>query len=140
MWNMFITTKTSSGGAYSVVWYPPYPTTPPYSTAYQIKASWSGDEDYEGAVSSVTSLAVTGIFPPRISLLVSGPSSAVAGASATFDVIVTNLGWVVSTTLYLEVIGPGSYRYFDTQQVTVATSRRGRVQFIWQVPSTASLG
>jgi hypothetical protein len=133
-WNTFITTKTSSGGAYSIVWYPPYPN------AYQIKASWSGDSSYEGSTSSVASLTVTGTFPPRITLLVSGPSSSVIGSSVTFDVMVNNPGSLLSTTLYVEVTGPGGYWYFDTQQITVAASGRGIFQFIWQVPSTASTG
>jgi hypothetical protein len=133
-WKTLITTTTGSGGTYSVVWYPPYPS------AYQIKASWSGDLNYEGSTSSVASLTVTGAFPPRITLLVTGPSSTVASASVTFDVIVTNPGSAISTTLYFEVTGPSGYRYFDTQQITVADSGRGRFQFIWQVPSTASTG
>jgi hypothetical protein len=133
-WNTFITTKTSNGGAYSIVWYPPYPN------AYQIKASWSGDSSYEGSTSSVASLTVTGTFPPRITLLVSGPSSIVASAPATFDVIVTNPGSAISTTLYFEVTGPASYWYFDTQNITVTTNGRGRFQFTWQVTATASTG
>jgi hypothetical protein len=132
-WNTFITSKTSSGGAYSIVWYPPYGRT------YQIKASWSGDSNYEGSTSSAVSLTVTGDFP-RISLLVSGPSSTVVGSSVTFDVIVNNPGSLLSTALYVEATGPGGYWYFDTQQITVVASGRGRFQFIWQVPSTASLG
>lgn len=133
-WNTFIATKTGSGGAYSAVWIPPYPGS------YQIKASWSGNGDYESSGSSVASLTVTGTFPPRITLLVSGPSSTVLDASVTFDVIVTNPGSAVSTTLYFEVLGPGGYRYFDVQQITVATGGKGRFQFTWRVPSAASTG
>ncbi|MCJ7505535.1 Ig-like domain repeat protein [Candidatus Bathyarchaeota archaeon] len=132
-WNTFITTKTSSGGAYSIAWYPPYGRT------YQIKASWSGDSNYEGSTSSTISLTVTGDFP-RISLLVSGPSSTVVGSSVTFDVIVNNPGSLLSTALYVEVTGPGGYWYFDTQQITVAAAGRGRFQFTWQILSTSSAG
>jgi hypothetical protein len=134
-WNTFIVTKTGGGGTYSIVWYPPYGK----NQIYQIKASWSGDSNYEGSTSSIVSLTVTGDFP-RISLLVSGPSSTVAGASVTFDVIVTNPGSAISTTLYFEVTGPGVYSYFDTQRITVAAGGRGRFQFVWQVSSTASSG
>jgi hypothetical protein len=134
-WNTFIVTKTGGGGTYSIVWYPPYGK----NQIYQIRASWSGDSNYEGSTSPPVSLTVTGDFP-RISLLVSGPSSTAAGASVIFDVIVTNPGSAIFTTLYFEVTGPGVYSYFDTQRITVAAGGRGRFQFVWQVSSTASSG
>jgi hypothetical protein len=59
---------------------------------------------------------------------------------ATFDVLVINPVSSLSSTLYLEVTGPGGYRYFDMQQVTVAAGGRGRFQSVWQVPSTISAG
>jgi len=133
-WMTFITTKTGSGGAYSIAWYPPYPGT------YQLKASWSGDSNYEGCTSSTGSLTVTGTFPPRIAILVLGPASAVVGGSVTFDVIVTNPGSAISTTLYFEVFGPGGYWYFDTQKVSLTTGERGRFQFVWKIPLTAGAG
>jgi hypothetical protein len=132
-WNTFITTKTGGGGAYSVAWYPPYPS------AYQIKASWSGDSNYEGSTSSAVSLAVIGTFK-RVTLLVSGPDSTTRGSSATFDVLLNNTDSPLTTTLYFEVTGPGGYWYFDAQNITVTASGRGRFQFTWQVPSTASTG
>jgi hypothetical protein len=132
-WNTFITTKTGGGGAYSVAWYPPYPS------AYQIKASWSGDSNYEGSTSSTVSLTVTGTFK-RVTLLVSGPDSTTRGSSATFDVLLNNTDSPLTTTLYFEVTGPGGYWYFDAQNITVTASGRGRFQFTWQVPSTASTG
>jgi hypothetical protein len=46
----------------------------------------------------------------------------------------------MSTTLYLEVVGPGDYRYFDTMQISVDAAGTGRFQFLWQVPSTLSTG
>jgi len=133
-WNIFIMTQTASGGAYSVVWYPPYPKT------YQIKATWSGNANYEGSTSSSVSLTVTGTLPSRITLLVSGPTSALRGSVATFEVLVTNPGPPMSTTLYFEVIGPGGYWYFDAQQVSVEAGGTGRFQFAWHVASTASAG
>jgi len=133
-WSIFITTKTSSGAAYSVAWYPPYPC------AYQIKASWNGNGDYEGSTSSTASLTVTGTFPPRTTLLITGPTSAPRGSSATFTVIVTNPGPSLSTTLYLEVKGPAGYVHFDLQQITVPASGRESFQFLWQIPSAATTG
>jgi len=132
-WASFIMTQTGSVGAYSVVWYPPYPGT------YKIKAAWSGNLDYEGSTSSNATLTVTGRLL-RMILLISGPTSASRGSLATFDVLVTNPGSSLSSTLYFEVTGPGGYRYFDTQQVTVAAGGRGRFQSVWQVPSTISAG
>jgi C1A family cysteine protease len=132
-WNTFITTKTNSGGAYSIAWYPPYPS------AYQIKTSWTGDSNYEGSTSSTVSLTVTGTFK-RVTLLVSGPDSTTRGSSATFDVLLNNTDSPLTTTLYFEVTGPGGYWYFDAKNITVTTSGRGRFQFTWQVPSTASTG
>jgi len=131
---VFITTQTGGGGAYSVTWYPPYPGT------YQIKASWSGDSNYEGAASSVASLTVTGTAPARITVILSGPTSATRGGSATFDVLLNNPGSALSTTLYFEVFGPGGYRYFDSQQILVGAGETGRFQFTWQIPSTLSSG
>jgi hypothetical protein len=132
-WNVFAMTPTG-GGAYSIVWYPPYKKT------YQIKASWGGNSDYGGSTSSTVSLTVTGTPPRRITLLVSGPASKVRGSSVTFDVLVTNASSSMSTTLYLEVVGPGGYRYFDTMQISVDAAGTGRFQFLWQVPSTLSAG
>jgi len=132
-WTAFVTMQTASGGAYSFVWYPPYPNI------YQIKASWSGDSNYQGSTSSTVSLTVTGIFK-RVTLLVSGPTSTARGNSATFDVLLNNADSPLTTTLYFEVLGPGGYWYFDTQQITVTASGKGRFQFTWQVPSTASAG
>jgi len=133
-WNVFITAQTGGGGAYSVTWYPPYPGT------YQIKASWSGDSNYEGAASSVASLTVTGTPPARITLILSGPTSATRGGSATFDILLNNPGAALSTTLYFEVVGPGGYRYFDSQQVSVGAGETGRFQFTWQIPSAIGVG
>jgi len=133
-WNVFITTQTGSGGAYSVVWYPPYLGT------YQIKAAWSGDPNYEGAASSVASLTATGTPPARITLILSGPTSATRGGSATFDILLNNPGSALSTTLYFEVAGPGGYRYFDSQQVSVGAGKTGRFQFTWQIPSAIGVG
>jgi hypothetical protein len=132
-WNTFIMTQTTGGGAYSVIWYPPYPGS------YQIKAAWNGNSDYQGSTSSTATLTVTGTLPPRITLLISGPTSVVSGGSATFDVLADNAGPATPTTLYFEVTGPGGYRYFDIQQVTLGTGR-GRFQLVWQVPSTISAG
>lgn len=134
LWNTFIITKTSSGGAYSIVWYPPYPGT------HQIKATWNGNSDYEGSESSTAALTVTGTLPPRITLLISGPTSAARGDSATFDVIVTNPGSAINTTLYFEVTGADDYKHYDFQQVSVSAGGTGRFQFTWQIPSTVTTG
>jgi hypothetical protein len=133
-WSIFIMTQTASGGAYSVVWYPPY------LGVYQIRASWGGDSSYEGATSSVLSLNVTGTVPPKVTLFVSGPSSAARGGSATFEVLVDNRGSALSVTLYFEIVGPGGYRYFDFQRIVVGEGQRGRYQFTWQIPSGLSTG
>ena len=133
-WNVFTMTQTATVGAYSIVWYPPYPKT------YQIRATWSGNANYEGSTSSSVSLTVTGALPSRIALLVSGPTSTLRGSVATFEVLVTNPGPSTSATLYFEVVGPGGYWYFDAQQVSVDAGGTGRFQFAWQVPLTVSPG
>jgi hypothetical protein len=133
-WNVFIMTQTGSGGAYSVAWYPPYPGI------YQIRASWDGNPDYEGATSSMLSLNVTGVVPPRVTLVLSGPSSASRGDAATFEILVDNGGSALSATLYLEIVGPGGYRYFDFQRIVVGEGQRGRYQFSWQISSGLSVG
>jgi hypothetical protein len=130
-WNVFVTTVTGGVGAYSADWYPPYPNT------YQIRASWNGNGDYEGATSSPAPLTVTGTTPPQVMFFVTGPSSIARGSVATFDVLVTNPGSSLTTVLYIEVIGPSGYEYFDTLQVSVAAGSTGRYQFTWQAPSTA---
>jgi hypothetical protein len=133
-WNIFITTQTSGGGAYSVTWYPPYPGT------YQLKASWAGDQNYVDASSAAASLSVTGSRPPQVALLVSGPASASRGSTVTYDLLVTNPGTSLTTTLYIEVTGPGGYEYFDTLQVSIAGSASSSFYFVWQVPMSASSG
>jgi len=59
---------------------------------------------------------------------------------ATFDVLLNNPGSALSTTLYFEVVGPGGYRYFDSQQVSVRAGETGRFQFTWQIPSAIGVG
>jgi hypothetical protein len=128
-WSNFATTQIDGSGAYSIYWNPPYPGN------YQLKASWNGNTNYAGAISSAMPLSVTGTRPADILLLVTGPASVVKGDSAVFDVLVTNPGSSLSTTLYIEVIGPSGYAYFDTIQVSVAAGSAGRYQFTWQAPS-----
>jgi hypothetical protein len=70
-------------------------------------------------------------------LLVAGPASVARSGAATFDVLVTNSDSSLTTTLYIEVVGPGGYEYFDTLQVSVAAGSTGRFQFTWQAPSTS---
>jgi len=133
-WNDFITTRTDNTGAYSVVWYPPYPNT------YQLVATWNGNQNLEGSTSSPFSLTVTGPSPPTITLLVSGPASMGRGSQVTFDVLITNPGTATSTTIYIEVIGPGGNIYFDTLEVSVDAATTARFQFVWYVPSNALTG
>ena len=130
-WNTFIMTRTDGSGAYSVPWCPPYPN------AYQIRASWSGNANYAGSTSSASSLSVTGTPPPKVTLLVTGPPSVIRGSTASFDVLVTNSGESLTTTLYTEVTGSGGYEYFDSLQVSVAAGSMGRFQFTWQAPSAS---
>jgi kumamolisin len=133
-WNIFITTQTDNVGSYSVVWYPPYLGT------YQLESSWGGNANYQGATSSTRTLTVTGTAQAPISMLVMGANSAGRGSSTSFNVLVTNPGSTMRTTLYLEIAGPGGYWYFDTQQISVTGGSTGEFQFDWQVPSTISTG
>jgi hypothetical protein len=136
-WATFITMQTSNLGSYSVVWFPPYPIN------YQLRASWGGDSNcsncYASATSNVASLSVTGLRQAQISLLVTGPTSAVRGSSAIFDVLVTNPNSGPPATVYMEILGPGGYAYWDTTQ-TSAASGLTHLQFQWQIPSTAATG
>ncbi len=131
-WNYFLITQTNSTSGYSAIWYPPYPNT------YSIRASWNGDQNYAGSTSGSLTLTVTGSSPAKISLLISGPPTVMRGGSATFDVLINNPGSTVTTTIYIEVIGPGGYSYFDTQTISLPSSFR--VQFTWQVPSSLQAG
>jgi kumamolisin len=132
----FITTTTASGGGYSVFWIPPYPGS------YSLQASWGGDANYVGSASSVSGLIVSGTVTPQPQLLITGPASASRGTTASFTVLITNptTSTISSTTLYVEIIGPNGYYYFDAQQATVSAGASGRFQFDWQVPSTISTG
>jgi hypothetical protein len=134
-WNIFITTTLDQTGSYSIAWFTPY------SGTYQVKANWSGNANNAGSTSPVATLTVTGTRPAQIMLLVTGPDSASRGSSATFDVLITNpTTQTLTTTLYVEIIGPNGYYYFDTQQATLTASASGRFQFDWQVPATISTG
>jgi hypothetical protein len=130
-WNTFITTRIDGSGSYSITWCPPYPST------YQIKASWGGNANYADASSSTAPLTVTGAVPAQVMLLVTGQPSIARGTSTAFDVLVTNPGSSLTTTLYIEVIGPGGYEYFDTLQASVSAGSTGRYQFTWLTPSTS---
>jgi hypothetical protein len=133
-WNIFITTQIGGSGSYSATWYPPYLGT------YQLRASWSGNSNCAGSTSAIALLGITGTRPPQIMLLVSGPSSVARGGSVTFDVLVTNPGASPTVIVYLDVIGPGGYEYFDTLQISVSTGASARLQFTWQVPATLTTG
>jgi hypothetical protein len=135
-WNSFVIVSTGVNGQYTMSW------TPPYPGVYLVKASWPGNAAYFGSQSNspYPTVTVTGPSPPKIALLISGPSSVASGGSVTFDVLADNPGSATSTTLYFEVTGPGGYWYFDTQQVAVAAGGRGRFQFLWQVPRGVSTG
>jgi hypothetical protein len=128
-WNTFMTTQTDGSGGYSTTWYPPYPNT------CQLKATWSGNANYVGATSPSVSLTVTGTPSPFVILLASGPPSVTRGGEVVFEVLVTNPGSSLSGTLYIEVVGPGGYDYFETVQVSVAAGSAGSFQFRWQAPS-----
>ena len=133
-WNTFIMTQVvDGGGRYSIVWYPPYPN------AYQIKAAWSGNQNYEGSTSPVVSLTVTGT-QASVTLLISEPASTARGSSATLDGLVVSPVGSDLTTVYIYVVGPGGYRYFDTQQVSLDSRGITKFQFVWQVPSSLAPG
>jgi len=78
--------------------------------------------------------------PPRIMLLISGPTSTARGSTAIYEVLIVNPLSSLSATVYFEVVGPSGYAYFDYQPVIVDASGRGWFQFTWQVPTTISTG
>lgn len=133
-WSLLMSVMTDSAGAYSTDWTPPYPGN------YLLEASWGGNSNYVGSVSSIATLTVTGSRPPQISLLVTGSASAGRGSLVTFDVLVTNPGSSTTTTVYLEITGPGGYYYWDTVQVSVASGSTARPQFTWQISSSVQGG
>jgi len=53
-WTTLATKKTDSSSSYSYVW------TPTETGTYQLKATWAGDQNTEGAESEVKTLTVTG--------------------------------------------------------------------------------
>jgi subtilase family serine protease len=133
-WSLFLTTSTTGGGTYSTSW------TPPYPASYQLRARWSGDSNYAGASSTAASLSVTGSPPLPVRLLVTGPSSASRGSTATFDVFVNETSSNLKTTLYIDITGPGGYEYFDALNVTQSGGSSGRYSFNWQIPNTLTPG
>jgi hypothetical protein len=133
-WSIFMTTKLDQTGGYSVAWFAPY------SGTYQIKTNWVGNANNAASTSPVVTLLVTGTRPPQITLLVTGPGSASRGSSTTFDVLVTNPGASTTVTVYLDIIGPGGYEYFDTLKVPIATAGSARLQFTWQIPAAVTTG
>jgi peptide/nickel transport system substrate-binding protein len=54
-WNTLATVTSASNGSYSYSW------KPASAGSYQLKASWAGDDTYNGATSSAVSVAVTKI-------------------------------------------------------------------------------
>jgi len=133
-WNDFIATRADAAGGYSVAWYPPR------AGDYQIRATLTGNADYEGPATASVSLSVTGTMPPQVTLLISGLGSAARATTVTFDVLVANPGDYLSTVLYIELVGSNGYRYFATQQISVGAGTAQSVQFVWQVPPTLAPG
>jgi uncharacterized membrane protein len=134
-YNSFLTTASGTGGSYSSTWYPPYLGT------YSIRATWAGDQNYADSTSSTVTLTVTGTLTSQPQLLVSGASTVARGATATFEVLLTNTGpSTLTTTIYVEIIGPNGYYCFDWLQASVPSSSSSRYQFNWQVPSNAGTG
>jgi len=136
-WNIFITIQTSSGGSYSVYWQQPY-----QYADFRVRASWNGNAAYAGSTSSDQMIAGTyGPFYPPVNVLVSGSESVARGGSATFDVLVTcSSFYTLDRPLYVMVVGPNGYQYFDTVRATVSAGETRRYQFTWQVPSTLTTG
>jgi len=136
-WSNFITVLTSSGGDYSVYWQQPY-----QYADFRVRASWNGNAAYEGSTSSYQTVSGTyGPFYPPVNLLVSGSGSVARGSSATFDVLITcPSSYTLDRPLYVTVVGPNGYQYFDTVSVTLSAGETRRYQFIWQAPSTLTTG
>jgi hypothetical protein len=136
-WSNFITVLTSSGGNYSVYWQQPY-----QYADFRVRASWNGNTAYEGSTSSHQMTSGTyGPFYPPVNVLVSGSGSVARGGSATFDVLVTcPSSYTLDRPLYVTVVGPNGYQYFDTVRVTLSAGETRRYQFIWQAPSTLTTG
>jgi M6 family metalloprotease-like protein len=133
-WSYLLSMQTDSTEGYAITWHPPY------AGNLQLKASWNGNSNYEGASSSTVILSVTGAGTSRALLVVSGASSAARGSTATFDIVIDNSGTSFTISLFIEVMGPSGYLYFDTLQVTVNGSGLSRFQLNWQVPSSAATG
>jgi hypothetical protein len=112
-----------------------------YAGIYTITLAIMDLKDVSGVSITVNPPLPINLVLPQISLLVTGPSSAMRGGSATFGVLATNPGSSVPTTvLYLEVIGSGGYYYFDTMQISAPAGSTARFQFTWQIPSSVQAG
>jgi hypothetical protein len=136
-WSSFVTVLTSSGGDYSVYWQQPY-----QYTDFRVRASWNGNTAHEGSTSSYQLMSGTyGPFYPPVSVSVSGSSSVARGGLATFDVRVTcPASYTLDRTLYVVVVGPNGYQYFDTVTVSVAAGESESYQFVWQASSSLTTG
>jgi hypothetical protein len=118
--------------SYSVAWYPPYANST--NIPFQVKASWSGDPNYAGAENDANALIVRGSSQTKMTLLITGPTGVTRGGTATFGVLVTDLGPSINTTPYVEIDGPGC-SYVDAQTISLNANSSGRIQFTWQAPS-----
>ena len=136
-WSNFITVLTNSGGDYSVYWLQPY-----QYTDLRVRSSWNGNAAYEGSTSFHQTVSGTyGPFYPPVNILVSGSGSVARGGSATFDALITcPSSYTLNRTLYIIVVGPNGYQYFDTVRATLGAGETGRYEFVWQAPSTLTTG
>ena len=136
-WTNFITVLTSSAGDYSAYWQQPY-----QYADLRVRASWNGNAAYEGATASYLTMSGTyGPFYPPVSVLVSGSGSVARGGLATFDVQVTcPASYTLDRTLYIMVVGPNGYQYFDTVTATVNAGETKSYQFVWQASSSLTTG
>lgn len=136
-WNTIISTNTNSSGAYNTHWVPPY--TNSTGTPFQLQANWIGNGNYAGSTSSSIPLIVQASSITRVALLISAPITLARGGIATVDVLATNIGPSLTTTLYIQIDGP-SYTYSDPLPVILSSNSYRHFLFSWNIPTSVSPG
>ena len=121
---------TSNSGTYSTTWNPPAPNN------LQLRASWSGNNQFAASSSSAESLSVTGSSPLTPTILFPAPATVQHGQTATFTVTVFNpTSSQLIANVTIQIDGPNNYMLFDVIKVPVNANSQSSGYYDWAVPT-----
>ena len=125
-WNSLTTLTTNTTGGFSYVW------IQPTSGLYQIRASWSGNTQYQGATSLPAHLTINKA-PSSITCTLS-TTSAIVKSSITISGKISPAIPKATITIYYKAEGMATYNILATTQ----TDDQGNYEYTWTPQSSGT--